>query len=353
MQHRRALALAAAVLLITTACGGKKRAAPPATTTTSSVTTTTAPPPVYPLTGLPVDDPAKLARPALVVKIDNADGSGSNSARPQLGLNQADVVYEEKVEGSVTRLAAVFHSTDADPVGPIRSARSTDVAVFSPLNRPLFAWSGANADFAQLIRNSPLIDVGYDAHSELYFRRNESGHVAPHNLYSSTPALYSVAPADAAPPAPLFGFRKPAEPVSASARPIASVNLVFGGGAGSAPVDYTWAPEVGGFLRNQKGTPDVDENGQQIAPQNVIVQFVSYHDTGYVDVSGASVPEADLVGSGDCWLLTAGTITDCTWSKPSAEAIPVYTDKAGAPLGLTPGRTWVELVPIGGGTITG
>src|SRR5947208_4946338 len=171
---RRSLIVVVALTLLVSCGGGKKKAAPTTTTTTTSSTTTTAPPPppVYPLTGLPATNPAHLARPALVVKIDNADGSGSNSARPQMGLNQADVVYEEMVEGSVTRLAAVFHSGDSDPVGPVRSARTTDIAVFSPLNRPLYAWSGANGDFAAIIRSSNLIDVGYDAQPDAYERRS-------------------------------------------------------------------------------------------------------------------------------------------------------------------------------------
>jgi hypothetical protein len=247
----------------------------------------------------------------------------------------------------------VFQSTDSDPVGPVRSARSTDVAVFSPLNRPLFSWSGANEGFAQLIRESPLVDAGYDAHSELYTRRNETGHFAPHNLYSSTPALYSITPPFAPAPTPLFSYRAAGEPLAPSAAPVASVNLVFGDGPGSAPVDYVWTPDSGGFARSQKGSPDVDENGVEVTPQNVVVQFVTYHDTGYTDVVGTPVPEADLVGTGSCWILTNGAIVQGTWAKSATDAIPVYTDNTGAPVKLTPGRTWVELVPIGGGTVTG
>jgi hypothetical protein len=357
VNRRRSVALLALVLLPVAACSGKSRKAADTTTTTTSTTvattTTGAPPPVYPLTGLPVTNPATAYRPALVVKIDNADGGRGNTARPQSGLNQADVVYEEMVEGSVTRLAAVFQSTDSDPVGPVRSARSTDVAVFSPLNRPLFSWSGANAGFAQLIHESPLVDAGYDAHSELYTRRNQTGHVSPHNLYSSTPALYSVTPPYAPPPSPLFSYRAAGEAVLPSAAPVNAVKLVFGNGAGSAPVDYVWSPGAGGYARSQKGTADVDETGAQVTPQNVIVQFVTYHDTGYRDVTGAPVPEADLVGAGTCWVLTNGTLIDGNWTKAAADAIPVYTDKSGNPVQLTPGRTWVELVPIGGGTVTG
>src|SRR4051794_3792428 len=106
---RRIPVLVALMAVVVAACSSGTKAATVNTTTTTSTTSTTiattttaAPPAVYPLTGLPVTDPAAAARPALVVKIDNADGGGGNSARPQLGLNQADVVYEEMVEGSVT-----------------------------------------------------------------------------------------------------------------------------------------------------------------------------------------------------------------------------------------------------------
>jgi hypothetical protein len=331
--------------------GGGKKAATTTTTPTTIATTTTAPPPVYPLTGMPATDPAVLTRPALVVKIDNADGGGSNSARPQIGLNQADVVYEEMVEGSVTRLAAIFQSADSDPVGPIRSARTTDIAVFSPLKRPLFAWSGANTDFAALIRQAPLVDVGVDAASAAYRRRDF--HSAPHNLYSSTPELFALAPPEAVPPSPLFVYRKPSEPNPPSAQPLGSVHLTFGGGGGSAPVDWSWNPILSVFGRDQKGSPHVDENGQQVAPSNVVIELVDYVNTGYIDPSGAPVPEAQLVGTGECWVLTNGVLVKGTWTKAAPEAITTYTDAAGAPIKLTPGHTWVELVPNGGATITG
>ena len=110
--------------------------------TTTVAPTTTAPAPVlYPLTGVPVPDPASYtARPALVVKIDNGVHS-----HPQSGLNQADIVFEEIVEGRVTRFGAVFNSMESDPVGNIRSGRTQDVDLFAGLNHPIFAYSGGNA----------------------------------------------------------------------------------------------------------------------------------------------------------------------------------------------------------------
>jgi hypothetical protein len=349
--------LVALVLVGAAACGGggsKQTGSSSSTSggsTTKGATTTAAPPVVAPLTGLPFTNPNQVGLPALVVKIDNADGRGSN-ARPQIGLNQADVVYEEEVEGSVTRLAAIFHSQGSDPVGPVRSARTTDISVFSPLNRPLFAWSGANADFARFIRSSPLIDVGFDTHSGAYTRRNVGGHVAPHNLYSSTSSLWALTPPGSVPPSPLFIYR-PAGVVGNGARPVGSIHILFGGGPGSAPVDWSWNAAVGAFVRNQRGTPHVDESGAQISAQNVVVLHVPYVNTGYVDVSGSPVPEAQLVGTGHCWILSAGQLVEGTWTKTAPEAITTYTDATGAPIGLQPGRTWVELAPIGGASVTG
>lgn len=279
-----------------------------------------------------------MARPALVVKIDNADPA----ARPQQGLNQADVVYEEMVEGDVTRFAAVFHSTDAvNRVIPVRSARTTDVSLFTPLNHPLFAWSGANADFAKIIRNSAIVDVGHDALGREYKRdRNRR---SSHDLYITTQELFAHAPAGAVPPPPLFSYRAAGEAVPATARAVTSAHVSFGPGRGSAPADWAWDAASGTWLRNQRGTPHVDETGQQVSAHNVVVQFVSYHDTGHRDTSGAIVYEADLVGEGAAWLLTDGKVIEGRWSKSSAEAVTQFTDGSGTPLELTPGRTWVEL----------
>src|SRR3954454_8087691 len=188
------------------ACGGggaKSGAAKakevPTVVPTSEVTTTTASPaaPTSPLTGTPVANPANQNRVALIVKIDNAP-----EARPQAGLTEADVVFEEQVEGGISRLMAIYQSADANPVGPVRSARSTDISIASELNRPLFGYSGANALFLKLVRSSPLVDVGVDLQPSEY-RREGSRH-APHNLMSTTAGLFKHAPAGSGPPPALF-----------------------------------------------------------------------------------------------------------------------------------------------------
>src|SRR5687767_13618395 len=144
LRSRLWLSLGVALALLVGGCGGggdgKASSTTRRTTSTVAAATTAAPAPappadLAPLTGLPQPDPAKRGRVALVVKIDNAP-----KARPQIGINEADIIVEEMVEGGITRLASFFHSTDSDPVGPVRSARSSDIAIVGPLNHPLFAY---------------------------------------------------------------------------------------------------------------------------------------------------------------------------------------------------------------------
>jgi hypothetical protein len=235
---RRTLsALLLSLALLAAACGGGKKAAKPTTTSTTAppTTTTTAagfPANAAPLTGLTAN-PALLGRVALVVKIDNAPKS-----RPQAGLNQADVVIEEKVEDGVTRFFTIFQSQDADPVGPVRSARTTDISLVTPLNRPLFAYAGTNATFQQLVNQAPLVDVGINKASDAY-RRDPGRPAAPYNLMSATPKLFAKAPAGSKAPPPIFTYRFNNAPLTAAgAAPASGAHIEFKGVHVTTVVDW-------------------------------------------------------------------------------------------------------------------
>jgi hypothetical protein len=333
--------LAGCAVTAVTLTSSSEDAAPPSTTTTTTAPTTTTtappPPPVYPLTGLPAADPAVLARPTLIVKLDNSEPA----SRPQAGINNADVVYEERVEGAVTRFMAIFHSHDAQPVGPVRSARTSDIGLFQPLNRPLFAWSGANAIFEARIREAGIVDIGAPVAPQFYSRAGDRR--APHNLMlNSTIEVWSNAFPEATPPAtPLFAYRAVGEPPAPGGTPITGVRIVFAEGAGSAPVEFVW--NGSGWARSQSGTPHVDTEGVQIAPENVIVQFTPYANSDTNDQFGVPIREAQTTGEGEALILTGGVVYNARWVKPAANAPAQYYDAAGAPVRLTPGRTWVEL----------
>jgi hypothetical protein len=299
-----------------------------------------------PLTGIGVGG-YHTGHPALVVKIDNV-----GAARPQMGINEADVVFEEMVEGGYTRFAAVYHSTPADPVGPVRSARSTDIALLAPLYHPLFAYSGANRDFKKLVRESSMVDVGVENFPGKYHR--DGRRKAPNNLFSNTSALHGLASPDAQAPPPLFSYRadgtRPSEP---GTHPVsrAQASWMYEGKS-NTNVSYDWDAGANAWTRIQNGQLHVDAGGRKVAPTNVIFQFLTYHDTGYVDSSGAKVPEADVVGSGEGWFLSAGYVSPVRWEKRDPHEVTTFRGLDGKYARLLPGRTWVELVPVGRASAT-
>jgi hypothetical protein len=337
---RRVVALLVLSTLLLAACGGgdsdedsavtqtSTTTTEPTTTTTEAPTTTTepAPAPTFPLTGLPLDG-ADPEHPALVVKIDNHPDS-----RPQWGLNQADIVYEEIVEGRITRFAAVFHSQDSDPVGPIRSARTSDFDILTQLNTPLFANSGGNENVLNMLNSVDAQSVNVNAEPDLYYR--ESSRPRPHNLMANTSELMAAAGEEAGTPPQLFEYRTPDAPLPANAMPIDGIDIDYGG----TQIEYRWDPATGGWQRAQNGTPHVDVDDVQIAPENVVVQFISYGRSP----ADAGSPEAELIGEGDVWVLTDGHLIEGTWHRPDEES-PTTLTVGDETIALTPGSTWVAL----------
>jgi hypothetical protein len=339
----RAVTLGVTLSLILAACGGggggaKKGRSASATSSSEAIpTTTTTAAPTYPLTGLPATDPAILGRPALIVKIENAP-----EARPQSGLDAADVVVEEKVEGGIVRFMVIFQSRDADPVGPVRSLRSTDPPVVTPIGG-LFAYSGGIRPFIALLHQAPVVDVGVDSAESAYYRR--PGRPAPHNLYSSTARLRQHTPAGTKPPPALFSYLDAGEAFVPAGVGLANHLDVPVGSMTSATWD--WDPQGGFWRRGTNGTPHTVEGGAQLGFTNVILQYVPYRNTGQFDVVREPVDEAAVVGSGDAIVLSQGKVVKATWAKSSAADITHYADAAGQAIKLARGTTWVMLAPVG------
>lgn len=310
---------------------------PTSTSTVVEPTTTAVPLPVYPLTGLPVTDPAAAARPALVVKIDN-----NAVARPQSGLNEADIVYEEIVEVQ-TRFAIVFQSQGADPVGPIRSGRTQDVLLLGSLNRPLFMWSGGNANVTRTIESSDFVDLSAQ-HGNVYkaagfFRSNERSN--PHDLYATTSGAWTLAPQGATPPPQQFQYLTPA--AAAAGEPAAGVDLNMDG----LPIEWRFDSSSGAYARSNGGTPHMDALSGQVITENVLVAFVDYQPSPADNRS----PEAQTIGSGEVWLFTGGLLTRGTWERADRLSPFVLRDAAGSPILLTPGRTFIELARVGSANV--
>ncbi len=281
----------------------------------------------HPLTGQATN--AAAARPAVALKIDNVD-----QARPQTGIGRADVVYEEMVEGSLTRLIAIFHSQLPPTAGPVRSVRVSDFDVLAAYNRPLLGASGANPGVLSALKDAPVVNVNALV-SPHYWR--DTSRRAPHNLYTSPSKLLSHAPSGAAAPPAMFltGHRDAGASVK-------GVTVAFG----RATANWTWDATQAQWRRKQNGTDHVDKTGGPIGAENVVVMVTSYTPNA-ID---ANSPEAHTVGTGRAMMFLNGTVVDGTWKRTEATAPIKFYDKSGRQVVFRPGQTWVELAPPG--TIT-
>jgi len=323
----RAAAVSVALVgLVLAACSGGGGSAAPTKTARTTTTTTTQPVSVAPFTGLPDRDGVAARRSSLGVKIENTP-----EARPQSGLDQADVVYEEVVEGGITRFWAVFSSAAPEHVGPVRSVRSMDPNVILPLGG-VVAFSGGTPDNVALVRATGLVTVDEGNAGDAFFR--EASRQAPHNLYARTALLWARG-GTPVPPEPLFQYVEKGEEFAGE--PIASFHVDLQAGY---DVAYVWDPGTRGWKRFSQGLEPFLVTGPtpvQVAPTNVIVQLVPYG-------SGA---DGNLIGTGEAWIFSNGRLVKGTWAKLYPPAPTVFADAAGKPIGLTPGRTWVELAPTG------
>lgn len=352
------LALAASVVLAACGGGGEEQAATVDSTTstststpTTSTTTTEAPgPPVSALTGLTLVDEWVRSRPVVAVKFDNVEGKST----PQVGIGAAEVVYEVPVEGQVTRFLALFQSVDASPIGPIRSARGSEIGLLEELNRPLFAWHGANALLDSHVRGSTVVPRSFDDVPHLYYR--DGNRKQPYNSFAlGTADIRATAPeGSTGPERPILRFAQPGEVVpSPHAVPVSTVHVAFppafgGPGGRATPVRFEW--DGSRWLRFQAGHPHVDGGaGGQIAVENVIVRFTNALDSGTVDQAGSRVPTAEVVGEGVAWVFSAGKVVGGTWHKPDNATPTTYRDIDGNEIVLTPGKTWIAL-PYGPGS---
>lgn len=343
---RRLFAGVAVLGLLAGACssGGDDDAKESSATTRSNqdaTTTVAADPNVAPLTGLPAEA-AVRARPALVVKIDNF----AAKSYPQFGIGAADIVLCEGVEGGITRLAAIFHSKDAPVVGPVRSARSSDLHFAIPLGRALFAYSGTNGNFQKLIAESPLIDLSPNKLPGAYNRNGSRP--APYNLFSGTPKFYAAAPSTATAAKPLFKISASA---AAAGSPVSKLDVFWKMPDRATRTDVSWTFAGAKGSRVQAGQPTTDANGPAVSPRNIVVLFVEYPDTGERDQSNSIVPEAKLEGAGEAWVIRDGKLVEGTWAKADNNAPILLRDDEGQSIDLLPGQTWVEMPAPGNASI--
>lgn len=298
----------------------------------AAVTTTTAAVATCPFTGTPAPGGAVANRPALAIKVDNYP-----TARPQSGLDKADLVFEEPVEGGITRYVAVFQCQQAPLVGPIRSARYPDVGILSQLSDPVFLHVGGITPIVSMIQGSPVHDENLFYIGSVI--QHPPGRYAPYDTYVSTAAAWKLVPQDTKAPAPIFGYSATV-PVGT---PTASIHIPF---SPTSDETWTWSAAAQKWLLSYSGVPDAVAGGSQIATTNVVVIRVNTYNGPYVENSeGALEVEFDPLAGGPAEVLRNGVAVTGTWRRTSLTSPTQLIGANGTPIPLAPGQTWIELVP--------
>lgn len=276
-------------------------------------------------------------RPALLVKIGNEP-----NARPQSGLNEADVVFDTPAEGFIMRYVAVFQCSDAAAIGPTRSVRWVDWnMVAREFVSPILAFAGGIDPNVNGVTATPWISSANLLAGGQAAGHRISSRSAPDNLYTSTTALFGLYPSKDAPPPAIFNF---GAKLPSSARPAKAIQIDFSGGT---DVIWKWDPKSHTWLHTYLGAPDLDTmTGKQVATSNIVVEIAHYSVGPYIESAGGSGDiESQLIGRGSGYVLRQGAVVPITWHRPFALSPMTFTDPAGQPVTLIPGRTWVEIVP--------
>jgi hypothetical protein len=335
-RRRRTGALAAlgAVGVVTLAgCSSTPSAAPAKKTVATSSTTTSAPPVTCPLTGTPAPGGTVPALPALAVKVDNYP-----AARPQSGLDKADIVFEEPVEGGITRYAAVFQCQQAALVGPIRSARNIDIGILSEFGKPLLAHVGGINPVLANINASALTNVDLGNYGSVI--QHVPGRYAPYDTYASTQALWATQPSNTTPPQPVFTY-SPTPPVGTA---VTAVAIPF---SQTSNVVWQYNATAHVFERFYGALPDTLADGVQNSATNVVVQVVHVtYGPWFENSEGGLEVQAQLYGTtGPLQVYRDGVEVTGTWSRPTLASPTQLLNAQGQVIPLSPGTTWVELVP--------
>ena len=271
--------------------------------------------------------------PILAVKIDD-----TAAAHPQAGLEDADIVYIEQVEGGLTRLAAIFSSKIPAVIGPVRSARISDLEILEQFGKVAFAYSGAQKKLLPVIAEANVINLGAQRQS---------------------PQIYATDPLRRAPTAMMLQAQKLMANVAKDALPIA-ISKPIGWSFGEMPetgtaiasvkvswpansYTATWSEKEKRWLLSHRDSANLAASGLHLGPTTFVIQLVSITDSIYRDKVGGVTPYSETIGTGKGFVLRDGFAIAANWSRPSGNQGTTWTTEDGEEIKFAAGQVWIAL----------
>lgn len=283
-------------------------------------------------------DKEKIAKPAepqlpgaILVMFDNL-----KTARPQSGLDKADLVYEIVAESGITRFMALFYQQKVEKIGPIRSTRDYFVQLVKGYDAPL-AHAGGSQAALELIRKIGMKDLDEIYNSGAYFWRDKERKM-PHNLYSSTDKLlkgakdrgYKVEPPFLQP----VGTSWQGEPYEG--------DLDIDYSLGKYAYKVTWRYNKNKYERKINGSPHLMEDGTLVIADNIMVMIAK---TKTYLKDGVPLSDIKVIGKGETLYYINGVKTKGYWQKESNNSPIKFYQENGELMKLKQGKTWIQVVP--------
>ena len=271
--------------------------------------------------------------PVLVVKVDD-----TNSARPQIGLEDADVVYIEQVEGGLTRIAAVFSSIIPMRVGPVRSARISDIEIMSQYGRVAFAYSGAQRKLLPVIASANVANLGAQSQSPTIYTTDPTRN-QPYAMVLRADLLMQrvVDKGYVVDSARSVGWKFGATQLVGV--PITRAVVRWP----AAQYSVIWSAAQNRWLLTHNNEPNLADTGKQLGATTFVIQITSITPSIYGDKFGGVTPLSKSVGTGTGYILRDGKSYTATWSRASEEVGTTWTALDGSEIAFAPGQVWVAL----------
>jgi hypothetical protein len=268
----------------------------------------------------------------LSIMIENSEG-----ARPQTGLDKANIVYEVLAEGGITRFLAIYYDQEAEVVGPVRSARPYFMSK-SLEHQAIYVHIGGSEEADNFIKEERIDDINEFVDFQPFWRTQDRK--PPHNLYTSTIKLREEANK--------LGYVEMIKKQDyqfetdsnekLTGRQNNSIVIPYNN---DYTVSYKYQPESMKYLRFINNEPHIDaQTKKQLAVDNIIIQFAK---TKIIDEEGRLA--IDFIGKGKGLLFFKGSSEEITWEKQDLESRTVFLDKEGNRIALTPGNVWIQIVP--------
>ena len=300
-------------------------------------------PDVCPLTGKEPKDTDLIDRPAVAIKVENAQ-----VAYPLSGLQDADLVYEELVEGGVTRFMGIYHCNDSEKIGPVRSARAVDPGIMQPITS-ILAYSGENALVLDALEEANIVRIDEGNAKGAMTRVPREGLTSEHTLYASSEEIRALGQEryKEPPPEKVFEFGD----LKGDSKRARTVDITF---SDLTQIRYTFNGESYERFQPTEQAFEMEEGGQ-LSVENVLIEEHEVNNSTKIkDVNGNPSTEiADETGSGPATLFRDGQAVEGTWNRRSRDDIVEFETKDGEAMTFSPGSVWIHLLPGKGGDLKG